>query len=206
MVKRIERVKELFLESVFAFEELDVINKQDVVLAVAAFELGGGVITNGVDKLAEQGLGRDVTDSIRAVVLGHVVSDRLEQVRLAQTRMTMNEQWVIRARWRLCDRESRGVSKAIGGTSDEALEGVASVDYGATSANWAICEVSDARCSDSDLQEVGGVDGFDGGVGVVDIYDDVELGAKPADFFERFLDHRVVARVDSFLGDDARNF
>jgi len=53
-MQRVEGMEQLFLQSVLSFEELNVIDQQHVVLAVAALELGGGAISNRINELAHQ--------------------------------------------------------------------------------------------------------------------------------------------------------
>jgi len=75
LVQRVEGVEELFLETLFAFHELDVVDEQHVDLSVAPFEVAHHVGADGVDELVEEGLGGDVAHGEGRVVLVHVVGD-----------------------------------------------------------------------------------------------------------------------------------
>ena len=97
-VQGVEGVEELLLQSFLALHELDVIDEQDVDLAVAPLELGRGVRPDGVDELVHERLGREVAHLVVRVVLRHVVRDRLEQMGLAEPGIAVDEQGVVRAR------------------------------------------------------------------------------------------------------------
>ena len=58
----IEGVEELFLDTFFAFDELNVVDEQHVDIAVAAFERDLAVVAEGVDEVVGEFFGRDVLD------------------------------------------------------------------------------------------------------------------------------------------------
>ena len=58
----------------------------------------------------------------------HVVADRVQQVGLAETGVSMDEQRVVVVTWVLGDRKSSRVREAVGGSDDEGVEGVTRVD------------------------------------------------------------------------------
>ena len=62
-VEVVEGVEELLLERLFVLHELDVVDEQDVALAVAALEGHRGVVPDGVDEFVQECLGGDVADS-----------------------------------------------------------------------------------------------------------------------------------------------
>ena len=94
-VQRVERVEELLLQALFALHELDVVDQQHVDVAIAALEVGDGVGTNAVDVLVEERLGADVAHDVVLVVTVHVVTDGVQQVRLAETGGAVDEQRVV---------------------------------------------------------------------------------------------------------------
>ena len=116
---------ELFL----SLDELDVVEEQHVDGAVVLLELGHSTAAqaHGIDELVEELFGRHVAHPIGRVVDGHVVGDGLQEVRLAETGVAVDEQRVVRPRRCLGDAERCGVSEAVGGTRDECLEGVPAV-------------------------------------------------------------------------------
>ena len=81
--------------------------------AIALAEIDHAVVADRVDHLVHEPLGRDVGQLQVAIVLQHVVPDRVHQVRLAETHAAVDEQRVVRARRRLGDRAARGVRELI---------------------------------------------------------------------------------------------
>ena len=77
-------MKELFLESFFAFHELNVVDQQDVAVAVVAFENHLAVVADGVDEVVHEGLGGYVADPHPGEVVHAVVPDGVEQVGFSQ--------------------------------------------------------------------------------------------------------------------------
>ena len=66
LVQVVEGVEELLLEPLLALHELDVVDEQDVDLAVAPLERRRRVGADGVDELVEEALGRDVAHAGRS--------------------------------------------------------------------------------------------------------------------------------------------
>ena len=71
----VEGVEELFLKSLFCFHELNVVNEQDINIAIAALEIGDRVVTNSVHVLIQESFSGDVSHLVVAVVLENVMSD-----------------------------------------------------------------------------------------------------------------------------------
>jgi len=124
----VEGVEELLLERLFVLHELDVVDEQDVALAVAALEGGGGVAPDGVDEFVQEGLGGDVADPPTGEILPDVVTDGMEQVRLAEPGVTVDEQGVVGLGRHLRNRLGRGVGEAVRRPDNEGVEGVARVE------------------------------------------------------------------------------
>ena len=62
-VERVEGVEELLLHRLLAFEEVDVVDEQEVGLAEAAAEVGGGAVLDRRDELVGELLGADERDA-----------------------------------------------------------------------------------------------------------------------------------------------
>jgi hypothetical protein len=62
-VQRVEGVEELLLRLHLAGEELDVVDEQDIDVAVASLEVGGLVVTDAVDEVVGELLGVHVANS-----------------------------------------------------------------------------------------------------------------------------------------------
>ena len=63
-------------------------------------------------------------------MLQHVVTDRVHQVRLAETHAAVDEQRVVRTRRRFGDGAARGVRELVRRADDEGVEGVAGIEAG----------------------------------------------------------------------------
>src|SRR5438067_12714005 len=95
-VQRIERVKKLLLNALFAREELDVINQQHIGLAVSFSETHQLIILNAVYVLISEFFRRKVTHARSLLVRGNLLSDRVEQMRLAQTVSAIKKERIVR--------------------------------------------------------------------------------------------------------------
>ena len=78
VVQRVERVEELFLRRVLVREELDVVNQQDVDVAVHRLEARTFVITNRVDEVVSELFRVDVANTDAAVQIACIVSDGVQ--------------------------------------------------------------------------------------------------------------------------------
>src|SRR5439155_17843318 len=103
-VEMIERVEELCLCLLAFGEELDVVDEQDVHLAVAMAELVALAFAYRLDELRDEALRGHVPHADPWVNAVHVVTDRDQQVCRAQTDAAVDEQRVVRGRrWRCGD-------------------------------------------------------------------------------------------------------
>ena len=128
VVELVERVEELLLELLGALEELDVVDQQDVEVAVAPLEGRHRLGPDGVDELVHERLGGDVADPLVAEHGLDVVPDGVEEVGLAEAGGAVDEQRVVGPGRRLGDREGGGVREAVGGADHELVEGVSGIE------------------------------------------------------------------------------
>ena len=129
-VQRVERVEELLLDPLLALDELDVVDEQHVVVAVAALEPLDpcSALTHGVDELVHERLARHVARREAFRVLTDVVADRLQEVRLAEAGAAVDEERVVRLRRRLGDRERGRMCEAVRRADHEEVERVLRVE------------------------------------------------------------------------------
>src|SRR5690606_27209512 len=71
----VEGVKKLLLNRVFAGDELDVIEEEDVGVSIFLFEVEGGLGFNGVDDLIGEFLAGAVNDAGLGVLMENIVAD-----------------------------------------------------------------------------------------------------------------------------------
>ena len=86
VVQRVEGVEELLLGLGLGREELDVVDEQDVGVAVAALEAVHVAALQGGEELVGEGLDRRVADGEAGAVGEDVVADRVQEVGLADAR------------------------------------------------------------------------------------------------------------------------
>ena len=96
IVQGVEGVEELLLGLDLGLQELDVVNQQDVDVAVCASELCGAIGADGVDEVVGEFLGGDVLHPHVVVIAEHVGADGVQQMRLAEPRTAIDEQRVVR--------------------------------------------------------------------------------------------------------------
>jgi hypothetical protein len=78
-------VEELLLDPLLALDELDVVDEQHVVVAVARLNpRSRAALAHGVDELVHERLARHVARRETPRVLADVVADRLQEVCLAE--------------------------------------------------------------------------------------------------------------------------
>ena len=130
VVERVEGVEELFLGAFLALEELDVVDQQHVDVAVAALEGDLAVVAERVDEVVGELFAGDVPHPDPGEESLRVVADAVQQVGLAQTRVSPDEERVVGNGGSLCDRHGRRVREPVGRPDDERLEVVLLVQTG----------------------------------------------------------------------------
>ena len=121
-------MEELFLETFLSFDDLNVIKKEDVNLAIPLLEFRHGVLADGVDVLIEELFGRDIPNLVSGVDLAHIVGNGLKKVGLAQAGVAIDEERVVRLCRSFGNTERRGMGKSIRCAGDEGIERIARVD------------------------------------------------------------------------------
>jgi hypothetical protein len=123
-------VEELLLRLDLPLQELDVVDQQHVDVAVAALEAGGPVVADRIDEVVGELLAAHVANAGATEQAAHVVTDRVEQVGLAQPGVAVDEQRVVGLAGRFGDSDGRGVREPVGRPDDEGLEDVLRVEAG----------------------------------------------------------------------------
>ncbi|MNI96295.1 hypothetical protein D3C73_1547080 [compost metagenome] len=81
----VERVEELFLGSILARQELDVIDQEHIHVAVRGLEAGAFVVADRVDEVIGELFRVHVADPDAAVEPAGIVPDCVQQVGLTQS-------------------------------------------------------------------------------------------------------------------------
>jgi hypothetical protein len=130
IVQGVEGVEERLLRLRAALQELDVVDQEDVDVAVACLEGGAAVVGDGVDEVVRELLARDVSDADAGVERLGIVADRVQQVRLAESGVAVDEERVVRLGRCLSHGDRRCMREAVGLADDEVVEGVLRVQTG----------------------------------------------------------------------------
>ena len=96
-------MEELLLRPLLTRDELDVVDQQEIDVAIARAELGRAVVANRIDELVREPLGRQVRDGHRGEQAAGLMADGVQQMRLAQAYPSVDEERVVGLRRQLGD-------------------------------------------------------------------------------------------------------
>jgi hypothetical protein len=130
LVEVVEGVEELLLGTLFAGEELDVVEEEKVDGAVAVSEVLGLVVADRADELVGELLRGEVFDANPGVGAGETVADGMEQMGLAETDAAVDEEGVVGGGRELGHGETGRLGELVGGADDEGLERVTPIEVG----------------------------------------------------------------------------
>ena len=115
-------MEEFHLSGILAADELYVVHKQKIQLAVLIAQLLTGVGLYGVDNVVGEILAGDKQYVVFRVLHMHVVAYRMQQMRFAQSHAAIDEKRVVRVGGVLRNGKRGRVRKAVGLARDEGLE------------------------------------------------------------------------------------
>ena len=142
-MQSVEGVKERLLGLVFALQKLDVVDQQNVDIAILPLKGRGAVVLNCVDEVVGELFARNVSNLEARIHLQRVVSDRVQKVGLAQARVAINKERVVCLCGGFGNGERRCVSEAVRDAGHEAVKGVLRVESGVARvgsiSGWLVC-------------------------------------------------------------------
>ena len=118
-------MEELLLGALFARQELDIVQEENVYGSVLVPEADHALKAQSVNDLVGEFLGAQVADAQCPVTLAHPGADGLHQVSLAQPDAAVQEERVVRLGRLVSHRQRGGVGELIGGANHKGLKGVA---------------------------------------------------------------------------------
>ena len=95
LVQGVEGVEELFLGALLVHQELDVVDQQDIHVAILVAEAGHLAVAQRVDHVVGEALAGDVADGLFRRPQLDLVADGLHQVGLAHADAAIQEQRVV---------------------------------------------------------------------------------------------------------------
>ncbi len=128
LVQRVEGVEELLLRAVLAGQEMDVVDDEQVRVAVSMAEVARLVALDGGDELVDEGVAGEVKDARFRLGCQHALGDGLEQVRLAQPDAAVDEQRIVAPAGLIGDGDRCRMGELVAGSDDKAVESVIRVE------------------------------------------------------------------------------
>src|ERR1019366_6777946 len=102
--------------------ELDVVDEENVVLAIALVQRELCPRLNRSDEVVQERLGGDVEDFSARVVLLNVVPDGVQEVGLSETGVPVYRQWIVGTTRGFSDRLCGGECEPVRRTGDERVK------------------------------------------------------------------------------------
>ena len=130
VVQGVEGVKKLLLRAFLAPKKLDIVNHQDIRVAILLAEFHQCAVLDGIDELVGKLLAGKVNHARGFLVVDHVVADGLQQVRLAQAASAVNEKGIVDLGGRLGDRHGGSLRKLVVRSDDKGVERVPRIHPG----------------------------------------------------------------------------
>src|SRR5258708_1058578 len=106
-------MKKLFLRSFLTGEEMNIVDQQHIRLAITFPELDQSIVLNGVNDLIREPLAGEVHDFEVLLPVCYLLTNRLHQVRLAETHSSIYEQRIVSLRGGLGDRQRGRMRKLV---------------------------------------------------------------------------------------------
>ena len=127
-VERVEGVEELLLDTLFAGEELDVIDQENVHLAIPLPETPDLVVLDRLDVFVGELLRRDVEDFGSFPMRGDVLANRLKQMGFPQADAAVEEEGIVGTPRCLGHGQRSGMGLVVAVTHHEGLERILRVE------------------------------------------------------------------------------
>ena len=125
LVNVVEGVEKFLLRGLLAGDELDIVNEEEVNVAVFHAEFLARALFDGFEQLICELIALYVGDLRAGIVLAYILADRKQQMRLAEAGVAVDKQRIVRAAGLVRDGDCGIVRKLVGVSDDEAIKGVA---------------------------------------------------------------------------------
>ena len=122
LIEVIERMEKFLLRGFLAGDKLDIVDEEQVRIAVFVAELVVAAFLQGGDQLVGKLIALDIDDVVAGMIFMNDARDRVEQVCLAEAGRTVDEKRVIRLRRIVGDGDGCGVRKAVGRADNKIIE------------------------------------------------------------------------------------
>ena len=124
LVERVECVEELFLRLFVIGEELNVVDRQHVEVAVEVAELLELTFFDRFDEVVDESFARQDSDLGHRFGFDNFLADCVEQVSFAQAGTTVQEQRIVHRSRQIADRQRRRMRQAVARAGDKRLKNI----------------------------------------------------------------------------------
>ena len=206
-VQVVERVEEFFLELFRALEELDVVDQENVDLAVSTLERRHSLRAHRIHELVHHRFRRNVTHAFTRKQRANMVPNCVKEVGLSETGRAVDEQRVVRPGRALGDRERRRVCEPVGRADDELVERVTRVQLrGRPRRGRVVLDRSGGSSTTGAGAGIGKSEGSSAIVGTRGGADDqLDRVRNPRQGLDRIGQEPEIARADALDRDRARD-
>src|ERR1700722_8145226 len=118
-------MEKFFLRALFAGQELNIVDEQNVGLTITLPETDQLVALDGVDKLVRKPLAREVHHFLGLGAFNRLLADRLHQMRLSQADAAVNKKRVVAVSRALGNRHRGSVGQLVIRADDKCVKSVA---------------------------------------------------------------------------------
>ena len=130
LVQVIEDVEEFFLGFLFADNELEIVDDEDVEFAEFEIEFVAFAKADGINEVGVEVGDGGVEDFEGRVFAEKFVADGLDEMGFAEARATIEEEWVVAFAWGVDNAAGGGDRKVIIRADDEIIQGVFLIEAG----------------------------------------------------------------------------
>lgn len=125
LVNVVEGVEKLLLRGLLAGDELDIVNEEEVNVAVFHAKFLARALFDGLQQLICELIALYVGNFRAGIVLADILADGQQQMRFSKAGVAVDKQRIVRAAGLVRDGNGGIVRKLVGVSHDEAIEGVA---------------------------------------------------------------------------------
>ena len=124
IVQRLKGVAELFFKVESVLQKLDIVDEEDVEVAVKSFHLVDRFIAEMIDDVVDERFGGNRLNAHLLMVFADVMADAVEEMCFPQADAAVDEEGVVRFTRPGSDSQSGRFHKLVGGPFDKILKNV----------------------------------------------------------------------------------
>ena len=118
-------MEELLLRALLSGDELNIVHQKQIHVAVAGPEILRRALLDGLDHLIRELIALDIGDPSCGILLEDGLTDRAQQVRLAEAGVAVDEEWIVVFSRLVRHGQGGRMREFVGAADDEAVEGIA---------------------------------------------------------------------------------